>query len=153
MKKGDNCNGPTRHAWNVKRIQRVYELKNFKTNLKNVHLTIQKEQRRADMDNDAHACDLSIHPPILQTPSGYPQWQGSETARLLKLDIEEEKHKAMKPSDLHNTKDEYQLFPLLTVFRKHIAQEVRSHKDSIYWLVKITKRKTKIFYTPSLWAT
>ena len=84
-----------------------YELKNFKTNLKNLHLTIQKEQRRADMDSDAHAYDLSIHPPILQTPSGYPQWQGSEAARLLKLDIEDEKHESMKPSDLHNTKDEY----------------------------------------------
>jgi hypothetical protein len=117
-----------------------YELKNFTANLKRLQEVIQKEQDRAVTDSDAYAIDLLINPPILQGPSGYPQWQGSEAARLLKLDIDNEKHTSMKPSDLHNTQEEYKRFPL-TVFRKHIGQEVRSRKDSIYWLVKTNKKK------------
>jgi hypothetical protein len=117
-----------------------YELKNFTTNLRNLHAAIEKEQDRAVVDSDAYAHDILIHPLILQGPSGYPQWQGSEAARLLKIDIEEEKHKSMKPSDLRNTQEEYKRFPL-KVFRKHIDQEVRSRKDSLYWLIKRNKKK------------
>jgi hypothetical protein len=107
------------------------------TNLRKLHLAIKKEQaQHADMDSDAHAHtdahDLVIHPPILQGPIGYIQWQWSDMARLLKLDIDDDKNKSVKPSDLCNTKDECTLFPL-TVFRKHIiGQEVCSGKYSIY---------------------
>jgi hypothetical protein len=119
---------------------REYPFDKFRTNLKKLHAAVDKERDRAGLDSDAHAHDLLLHPPLLQGPSGYPQWQGSKAARLLKLDVLEGKSKAMKPSALRDTRKEYQAFPL-KVFRKHIEAEDRSRKDSLYWLLKKNKKK------------
>jgi hypothetical protein len=47
--------------------------------------------------------------------------------RLLKCIIDNGKHETLMPQALHNTQKEYKDYPL-TVFRKHIYQEVAQRK-------------------------
>jgi hypothetical protein len=46
----------------------------------------------------------------------------------------------MKPQELHGTWEEYQLFKL-TVFRKHILQEITTRKFLTYMAEKNEKKK------------
>jgi len=73
---------------------------------------------------------------------GYPRWQGSEAEALLKIEIDDGEHMKMKPEELHKTRKEYEDF-LLTVFRKHIYQAIRSCKDTAYHLAKKEKKNQK----------
>jgi hypothetical protein len=43
------------------------------------------------------------------------------------MSIDNQKHQTLKPQALHSTQKEYQDYPL-TVFRKHIHQEVKRRK-------------------------
>ena len=62
----------------------------------------------------------------------YPRWDGSEAARLLKLDIEAGEHLKLTPVKLHEKRVEYKALPL-HVFRDHIYQEKRSRMEGSYW--------------------
>ena len=55
---------------------------------------------------------------------GYIQWQGSESQRLLKNDIQNGLHETQTPLDLWMSRAEYHdIFPL-KVFRDKICQEL-----------------------------
>jgi len=93
---------------------------------------IEKQQAKADFDSKALASDRHVHPPPAITSRGYPRWCGSEAERLLKADIDDGNLTGIKPKDLHQSRPEYQAFPL-KVFRDHIAQETRSRLGRSYW--------------------
>ena len=67
-------------------------------------------------------------------------WDGSEAQQLLKLDIEMGRHKRLKPELLWVTRPQYQEFKL-EKFRGHIHQQLRSTRETNYWIVKKKKKK------------
>jgi len=73
-----------------------------------------------------------------KNPNDIP-WHKSEAKTLLKKDIDDGKHKEMKPEVLHGTREEYQAFPLKT-FRNHIYQEVDSRAKRAHRYAKKKKR-------------
>jgi hypothetical protein len=52
-------------------------------------------------ESAALANDRRIHPKKVLNPHGEPRLEGSETVRLLRLDMDEGKHHMMKPSELY----------------------------------------------------
>ena len=73
-----------------------------------------------------------------KNPNDIP-WHKSEAKNLLKKDINDGRHKEMKPEVLHGTREEYQAFPLKT-FRNHIYQEVDSQAKRAHRYAKKKKR-------------
>ena len=65
----------------------------------------------------------------------YPRWQGTETARLLSQDIDNDRNVLMKPRYLKNTRPQFGPFPG-KVFRDHIYQETRKREGRNYWLAR-----------------
>ena len=65
-----------------------------------------------------------------------PRWEQSEAERLLRVDMNEDKHKTMRPNELYNSRTEYTNNYPLTVFRKHIDQEERRRKMLSYYAAK-----------------
>lgn len=124
----------------------VYNFENFKTNVKNLVDAIIRDQTRANRDNDAAKHDLKIltvDAATVAASTGKVRWPGSAAARLLKLDIDANKHLELKPKPLHASRVEYQHFSL-EEFRKHIYQETSSRLQKSYWLAhKAEKEKEK----------
>jgi hypothetical protein len=120
-----------------------YKFQNFKTNLENLHKRMSKDQNRASEDLAACLHEMQIPRPqaAAVAAAAYPRWQDSEAEQLLKNDIEAGIGTLIKPEQLWNSREEYQAFPL-TVFRKHIQQELCAELATGYWLNK-KKEKEK----------
>ena len=98
---------------------------NWANNLRTLRKGIERDRNRMLEDVRAYAEDLDTldsigrghkhHTPFFKTPA----------YKLLKEDIDKEQHLEKKPSQLHQTREEYKPMEL-TKFRKHIYQE----KDS-----------------------
>jgi hypothetical protein len=113
-----------------------YPIRNFARNLANLRKALKEQNERSSVDSRALAYDKKLYPQCDVTDSrGLPRWEGSDAERLLKFDIDRGEHNKMKRSELHLTRVAYQAFSL-TVFRKHIHQEVRSRKERASWSVK-----------------
>jgi hypothetical protein len=83
---------------------------------------------RDAMDIEAFDNYRRNHQPSLFSHHGYPEWQGSEAQKLLKIDLEAKKQDTMSKMDLWDSKPEfYEHFPL-KVFRDKINQETRTAK-------------------------
>ena len=95
---------------------------------------------KASVNNAAVIHDRKLCPPVINSRVTavlpYPRWDGSESQRLLKLDVNDGMHKRMVPCKLRDTRNEYRFFPL-DVLGKHIHQEVRSRRETAYWLDKV----------------
>lgn len=120
---------------------RQYVWNNFKTNCNNLRASIAAEIGRANEDAANLAADMSLHPPnatVGEDGSIYRRWAGSDAERLLKDDVDHGRHLSLTPSQLRNSRLEYQEWPL-KVFRDHITQEVRSRKTQAYWLHRTAK--------------
>lgn len=92
--------------------------------------------------------DRLLHPIDMENPRmAYPCWDGHPAQRLLKEDIDDGKHLGVTPAALRETKEEYKAFPL-SVFRKHIHQEVRSRVETPYWLEYKAKKRRRAALLP-----
>jgi hypothetical protein len=109
---------------------------NFSANLNRLRKTLGSQSDEALFDDAAVAHDRQLHPIRCNNP---PHWDGSEDQRLLKIDINTGKHLRMQP---RQENDAYQVFSL-DVFRNHIHQEVRSRKESPYWVAKKAVKQRK----------
>jgi hypothetical protein len=87
----------------------------------------------------AHDRRANCHPKPTHNHRGELCWEGGEAERLLHLDMDDDKHKRMKPEMLHITRAQYRHYPL-TVFRLHIDQEVRARKYLAYHRAKKNKQ-------------
>ena len=111
----------------------------FKDNFKNLKDRIKKNKSRAEEDQAGYLNDMKFYKLAKDTEG---EWHGSAAEGLLKQDVGNLKHLEMKPKKLQTTRDEYEEFEL-KVFRGHVHQEVRSRKESNYWLVKKRKKDKK----------
>jgi hypothetical protein len=118
---------------------RLYPYNNFVTNFRNLRKKVLQETVSSATDSHALAHDRSIHPVAPFNQLGEPRWEGSSAQKLLSADIDDAKHTRMKPQILHGTREEYGVFDL-TVFRKHIRQEVQTRKLLAYHAEKKRKK-------------
>jgi hypothetical protein len=119
-----------------------YNFTNFKANLKTLHNTINTNQAKAENDKAALLHDLLVRPP--KNPA-VKKWNESAAQKLLKEDIEEEKHHDMTTRQLWESREEYQEWPAKK-FIKHVHSWTNSCKQSTYWVNK-TKKKTSLVKT------
>lgn len=104
--------------------------KHFKRRLNACREQVQAGRSRAEIDQEAFDIFVKNHPKHSEAANGdYPEWEGHEAQRLLKIDMAAGLHKVMAPSELWemDERSAYREFPL-TVFRSHIYQEGRTEK-------------------------
>jgi hypothetical protein len=118
---------------------------NFQSNLRSLRKTIQEKHNSSEYDAAAILHDRQIHPKAVVNRNGKQRWEGSDAEFLLRQDIDNKFHLVMEPNALYNTRHEYKDNFSLTVFRKHIDQEVRRRKFISYLEDKDTKNKKKRF--------
>jgi len=117
----------------------VYE--RFRGNLYNLRRGIKRSAKEADLAKTMVARDVfSVSMEHLHKP--YPVWKDSKADELLKKDIDDGKHTRMTPTELWDSRGEYQEYPL-QVFRNHIHQEAGGRIESSYWIVRKLKKQKK----------
>jgi len=111
--------------------------KNFRDNFARLKRSIRGHRERAVIDERGFQHDKRLHT-LAKDSEGY--WDGSEAQKLLKMDIERRRHTRMAPKVLWKSRPDYQKFSL-DKFRCHIHQELRSQRETNYWIVKKKKKK------------
>jgi hypothetical protein len=115
----------------------VEKYENFRSNFACLKNTIRKHWNRSVDDDEGLQRDMIIHK-LARDAEGC--WEGSEAQRLLKSDMEANKHKTQKPRFLWAERGEYKEFTK-KVFRDHIYQDERSKRSTNYWIVHRKKLK------------
>ena len=110
---------------------------NFRSNLSRMKKTIKAHKERANNDEAGYLHDVAIYTLAKETP-GY--WHGSEAERLLRKDIKKDRRTKMKPEMLWLSRLQFQEFSL-EKFRGHIHQNLRSERETNYWIVKKKKKQ------------
>jgi hypothetical protein len=113
---------------------------NFKTNLKNLHAAIKKQQGAAEEDEVALACVFLTWEP--QVGPVYPPWHNSEAKRLLLEDLQSGAIQNVKPKELWQMRPEYAVYPLDT-FRDHLNKEKKKPIIKAYWEHQKSLKKLK----------
>ena len=114
--------------YNMHEEYKLYDPKKFSSHLSSLRTQYHERMMRDAMDIGAFDNYRRNHQPSLFSHHGYPEWQGSEAQRLLKIDLEAKKQDTMSRMDLWDSKPEfYEHFPL-KVFRDKLNQEVRTAK-------------------------
>ena len=126
-----------KEVWEMKAEFKAVTYRNFRTNFSNLKKSIKDHKNRSDIDEAGFLHDMSIYK-LAKDLDNY--WDGSEAQTLLKQDISKERHKQLKPELLWLTRPQYQKFELKK-FRGHIHQELRSKKETNYWIVKKKKKE------------
>jgi hypothetical protein len=126
-----------------------FEYEHFRARLRDLRDVMINHLDRAASDSAALAHDrqAACYPKPTHDHRGKLRWEGGEAERLLRIDMENGKHKRMKPELLHITRGEYQHYTL-PVFRCHIDQEVRRQKFRNYHRSKKNKQLLEIGLPP-----
>lgn len=121
---------------------KLYPLKNFKTNFKNLKVSIQEEKDAIHFDQVAFESESDFFPRNPTTKAGNPFWDRHEAQRLMAEDVKAGRTLQMKPSVLRESRSEYQEFPL-AILRNHKYQEERKEREGVYWQKKRNDRARK----------
>lgn len=131
LRKGDIPLDPTEMSPPEVYFQRPefadFEYTRFRARLNDLRKKVTAEKNRSTFDSVALARDRLNFPKKATNHRGEPRWEGSEAERLLKKDIEDGKHKNLKPKALYESQNEYMKYSL-AAFRGHIYQEVQTRK-------------------------
>eukprot|EP00977_Amphora_coffeiformis_P014192 scaffold3912_cov136-Amphora_coffeaeformis.AAC.6 len=106
----------------------------FKSRLVGMQKIVKKAVTRAQEDAEALARDRKRHPRPKYNHRGEVQWVDSDAKLLLAAEIDAGKHLEMKPAELHASSELYkQQCPLLSMFCRHIDQELQTRKWREQW--------------------
>lgn len=103
------------------------EWQKFPRQLRDLRKQLKVSETKANKDAAALAHDRQLFPKKTHNTLNLTNWYQSPAQQFLKQDIEDGKHKVMKPEELHKSRLEYQVFSL-DVFCGHIYQEVKTCK-------------------------
>ena len=106
-----------------------YKYNNFRNNLRKLRNDIAEDRATAIVEATAVAKHRTKYPP--QSNRSWPRWPGHLAKHLLRMNIDEEKHKIQTPAELHTSRPEFRDFPL-KVFRDHIYKELKAQKQNHY---------------------
>jgi len=84
--------------------------------------------------------DRALHPRKKHNHWGEPVWDVHKAKKLLRKDIERDRHLTMTPSELRQKRSEYREFSM-TKFREHIYQEVRGQNFLYFLELKRAKQR------------
>jgi hypothetical protein len=115
-----------------------YEYQYFRGKLCALRHMVADERNDIAFDVRALANHRRVCPPTPDNHRGEPHWVGSAAEVLLKQDLDAGLHMTMRPSKLHDSREEYKVYPL-AVFRKRIDQTLQSKKFLAYLVSKRTK--------------
>ena len=118
-------------------IYKAVPRRNFVNNLGELRKRLNKYKTAAEIDAAGVQNDQLLFPIENQR-----RWAGSDAEKFLKLDIDEELYKEMKPAVLYLSRIEYTEFSL-DQFRKHINQELRSRRETLYWVALKEQKKAE----------
>lgn len=105
---------------------------NWSASLARLRAAIARDKSRMMVDVSNYSHDLAIVKSTRQ-PGNKTPWHRTECPKLLKQDVNEGQHLKLTPVQFHQSRDEYKDFNL-SVFRKHIYQEVDSRpKRDFRW--------------------
>jgi hypothetical protein len=122
-------------------IYHKYKFKNFKTNLKNLRVKIGEEYQRVQDDYMAYSHDAALIKTLRASEPPHPvAWHRSDAKYLLIQDINQGRHKVMKPQELYWARPEYHENFDLKTFRNHIYQEVDGRAKRTWRYQKKQKR-------------
>ena len=124
-------------VWSMRSEFGKVKYENFRSNFSRMKKTIKAHKERANNDEAGYLHDVMIYTLAKEIP-GY--WHGSEAERLLQKDIKKERHTKMKPEMLWLSRPQFQEFSL-EKFRGHIHQNLRSERETNYWIVKKKKKQ------------
>ena len=113
------------HAWHPE-VQAT-DRKALPRRFRDLKAQIKADQGSAQEDARALAHDRKLFPTPEVNHAGEPRWEGSESQRLLRLDVKEGKHLTMKPEGFYVSRPEYQIYSA-SVIRSHIYQEIKLTK-------------------------
>lgn len=102
-----------------------WKFTNWKNNFENLQNAIARDRDRMVRDVRAYGRDKKIVLTHLRTTDDVQPWHKTECPKLLKKDIDNELHLNQRPEEIYHSRSEYQAFPL-TIFRKHVYQEIDS---------------------------
>ena len=109
---------------------------------------IRSNDKQGDRDFGAFQHDRAIFPVKMVGEYGRPRWRGSDAERLLKIDIDQGRHKTMKPKEMFEHCPENLPFGL-KCYRDHIHQEIKSQKFYSYIKHQQQKKEDKTAATIS----
>ena len=124
-------------VWMMKEVFREVKYENFRNNFARMKKTIREHKSRAVIDEAGFRHDMELYELAKDTEGC---WDGSEAQQLLAIDMVRGRHTSMKPKLLWSQRPEYQQFSL-EKFRGHIHQELRSQRETNYWIIKRQKKK------------
>ena len=121
---------------------KLYPLKNFKTNYKNLKRSVKQERDAIQFDQAAFDREKELFPRNETTNKGNLFWDRHEAQRLMAEDVTSGRTLQMKPSALRETRAEYQEFPL-AILRRHKYQEETKVREGVYWQKKRNDKARK----------
>ncbi|EJK43945.1 hypothetical protein THAOC_37563, partial [Thalassiosira oceanica] len=119
-----------------------YPFKKFEGYFISMVASAAANRKQAQIDNAIISKELAKFPRKPSTIRGYPYWDTSPAAPLLRQDVKSGKSRELTPKDLRLTRKEYQVYPL-DVFRDHIYQERRKQKENDMKVVQRNKLAMK----------
>jgi ribosomal protein S17 len=125
----------------------VFSYENFRTNLKNLRVAVQKSKNDSAKDKVAFENVLRTwQPPDVVSPP-YPDWHNSVAKNLLLQDIQSGDIANMKTKNVWQMRPEYMVYPL-PCFRDHLNKEKTKPTIRAYWehqkeLKSMNKKKEK----------
>lgn len=127
--------------WKLELLFQQYPFKYFEVQLNKLKPVIKRDLDIVRTDEAALRHDQLIIPIKTKTEYDDPRWDCHPAKKLLKIDVDENKHKVMTPRELWKARKEYQDFTNRFKdtckgkkdFQKHIYQEVYSQNQSAYW--------------------
>lgn len=105
-----------------------YEKDIYDGRLKNLQKAVRTRRDNAMMDAAALVHDRKKFPSCSHNDKGEPNWKGSEAEFWLRIDMDDEKHLNMKPSQLRDSRECYKVFTYHR-FSKKIDQIKQSEKE------------------------
>ena len=132
------------HTMSVEEIldtdARYKQYPKFKSYYESLKQKVEADKMRVELD------DLAVKMHNLSFPKssgkGYPYWPDHPAKALLEVDVANEVHEEMKPSELRDTKQAYKEFPA-DVFRKRVNREKMKQKSASFWADKRNKKGMK----------
>jgi hypothetical protein len=110
-----------------------YDFVKFRNNLKNLIAAVDNDKAAASINLIALNNTLArIRPQDVANQPAYPSWQSSLARTFLLEDIASGNLHGMKPSQIQQTRQEYQVLPS-KVFRDNFYKELYKPVNKAYW--------------------
>ena len=127
----------------IRKSESIYsQYPNFEKYFKDLKKHVEEEKKQVQQDDIAAETHIKNNPRSQLNQRGYPHWDTHAAKALLEVDVANEMHQNMKPSQLRATRNAYKEFPP-DVFAKRVNREISKQTAAAFWAHKRNKRGMK----------